>query len=65
LESSMYIRLANAMDRRGYRLILSGYLDFTRREIAQDIGPGSSGIIRVLINLPRFDYLSGYLKDFN
>ena len=61
-EHCLYQRLANHLDKKNYRLILSGFLEFQKDPISEGISSAHLGSIRVLVNLPRVDYVSEYLS---
>jgi hypothetical protein len=63
-EQSPYVRVASRLSRKDYVLLFDGYCDFEKSGPSIGGPTGVSGTIVISINLPRFDYLSEYLKDY-
>ena len=63
-EQSPYLRVASRLKRKGNVLLFDGYFDFQKSESSVGGPVGRAGTIAISIHLPRFDYLSEYLKKY-
>lgn len=57
-----YLQLVNYLDKRGHKMILSGFLEFQKDLRTDQHSKGVTGTVRVLVHLPRVDYVAEYLS---
>lgn len=63
-EQSPYLRVARRLAKKGFVLAFDGYFDFQKDEPSIGGAVGKAGTIEINVHLPRFDYLSGHLKNY-
>lgn len=63
-EQTPYARAAKRLQKRNLMIVLDGVLKYERDAIKSDGQVGETGTLEVSAYLPRYDYLSDYLKSF-
>jgi hypothetical protein len=63
-ELNPYIRATKRLNEKHFRLVLSGYITYTSDKDERLKQNRNTGEIKVSIFLPRYDYLSEYLKEY-